>query len=125
MSQVIETQAAPAAIGSYSQAIKAVNTIYLSGQIPLDPVTMKIVEGGITAEVDQVFKNLQSVTKAAGGDLSSIVKLTVYLMDLNNIAVVNEAIKKYFKLPFPARTSIQVAGLPKNSAVEIEAIMVL
>jgi reactive intermediate/imine deaminase len=125
MSQVIETQAAPAAIGSYSQAIKAVSTIYLSGQIPLDPVTMKIVEGGITAEVDQVFKNLQSVTKAAGGDLSSIVKLTVYLMDLNNIAVVNEAIKKYFKLPFPARTSIQVAGLPKNSAVEIEAIMVL
>jgi reactive intermediate/imine deaminase len=125
MSQVIETQAAPAAIGSYSQAIKAVNTIYLSGQIPLDPVTMKIVEGGITAEVDQVFKNLQSVTKAAGGDLSSIVKLTVYLMDLNNIAIVNEAIKKYFKLPFPARTSIQVAGLPKNSAVEIEAIMVL
>lgn len=125
MSQVITTETAPAAIGSYSQAIKAGNTIYLSGQIPLDPETMTIVEGGINAQVEQVFENLQNVVVAAGGNMNAIAKLTVYLMDLSHITVVNEAIKNYFQQPYPARTSIQVAGLPKNSAVEIDAIMVL
>lgn len=125
MSQVITTETAPAAIGSYSQAIKAGNTIYLSGQIPLDPETMTIVEGGINAQVERVFENLQNVVVAAGGNMNAIAKLTVYLMDLSHITVVNEAIKNYFQQPYPARTSIQVAGLPKNSAVEIDAIMVL
>ena len=125
MRQVIESATAPAAIGSYSQAIKTGNTVYLSGQIPLDPTTMTVVEGGIEAEVEQVMKNLQSVATAAGGSLDAVAKLTVYLMDLSHVAVVNESIKRYFKQPFPARTSFQVAGLPKNVAVEIDAIMVL
>lgn len=125
MRQVIETTKAPAAIGSYSQAIKAGNTIYLSGQIPLDPATMNLVEGDIHAQVERVFENLQAVAEAAGGNLDGVTKLTVYLIDLAHIAVVNEAIKKYFKLPYPARTSIQVSALPKASAVEVDAILVL
>jgi reactive intermediate/imine deaminase len=125
MSQIIDTETAPAVIGSYSQAIKSGNTVYLSGQIPLDPESMTLVAGGIKAEVERVFENLKNVATAAGGNLNAITKLTVYLMDLSNITIVNEAIKKYFQTPYPARTSIQVAGLPKNSAVEIDAIMVL
>jgi reactive intermediate/imine deaminase len=125
MHTMIETSDAPAAIGSYSQAIKSGQTVYLSGQIPLDPKTMTLVTGDIHAQVECVFKNLKTVAEAAGGNMNGITKLTVFLMDLKNITVVNEAIKKYFKTPYPARTSIQVAGLPKDSLVEVDAIMVL
>ena len=125
MRQIIETEKAPAAIGSYSQAIKAGNTIYLSGQIPLDPKTMTLVTGGIAAEATQVFDNLKAVTEAAGGSLNDIVKLTVFLTNLADLARVNELMLRYFRTPFPARTSIQVSALPKGAAIEIDAIMVL
>lgn len=125
MKQKIHSDKAPAAIGSYSQAIKVSNTIYLSGQIPLDPVTMTVVDGDITAQIVQVFENLQEVTKAAGGDLDSIVKLTVYLTDIANLANVNAVMPKYFKEPYPARTSIGISALPKGVGVEVEAIMVV
>jgi reactive intermediate/imine deaminase len=121
MRQAIETKKAPAAIGSYSQAVKAGHTIYLSGQIPLNPETMALVEGGILAEATQVF----DVTEAAGGNLNDIVKLTVFLTHLPDLVVVNELMLRYFKTPFPARTSIQVSALPKGVAIEIDAIMVL
>ncbi len=125
MRQVIETSAAPAAIGSYSPAIRVNQTVYLSGQIPLDPAAMSLVEGGIKEQVKQVFENIKAVVEAAGGNLNQITKLTVYLMNLADITIVNEAIAHYFTKPYPARTSIQVAGLPKNALVEIEAILVL
>jgi reactive intermediate/imine deaminase len=125
MRQAIETKKAPAAIGSYSQAVKAGHTIYLSGQIPLNPETMTLVEGGILAEATQVFDNLKAVTEAAGGNLNDIVKLTVFLTHLPDLVVVNELMLRYFKTPFPARTSIQVSALPKGVAIEIDAIMVL
>jgi reactive intermediate/imine deaminase len=125
MRQIIETKKAPAAIGSYSQAIKAGSTIYLSGQIPLDPETMTLVEGGIVAEATQIFENLKAVTEAAGGGLNDVVKLTVFLTHLPDLAAVNELMQRYFKTPFPARTSIQVSALPKGVAIEIDAIMVL
>lgn len=125
MRKPIETTKAPATIGSYSQAIATGNTIYLSGQIPLDPATMILDDATIVAQVDRVFSNLKIVTEAAGGSLNDITKLTVYLLDLTNITVVNEMIAKYFTQPYPARTSIGVAALPKNAAVEIDAIMVL
>jgi reactive intermediate/imine deaminase len=125
MRQAIETKKAPAAIGSYSQAVKAGHTIYLSGQIPLNPETMALVEGGILAEATQVFDNLKAVTEAAGGNLNDIVKLTVFLTHLPDLVVVNELMLRYFKTPFPARTSIQVSALPKGVAIEIDAIMVL
>jgi reactive intermediate/imine deaminase len=125
MKQLIESKQAPAAIGSYSQAVKAGNTVYLSGQIPLDPVTMTIAHGDISLQVARIFENLKVVAEAAGGNLDAVVKLTVYLMDLANITVVNDMIKQYFTEPYPARTSIQVAGLPKAAAVEIDAILVL
>lgn len=124
MKQIIKAPKAPAAIGSYSAAIKTGNTVYLSGQIPLDPESMKLVSGGIKAEVDQVFKNLQHVAEAAGGSVDHIVKLSVFLMDLSHITVVNELIQQYFKEPFPARTSIQVSALPKGAMVEMDAIMI-
>lgn len=123
MRQVIETNKAPAAIGAYSQAVKVTNTVYLAGQIPLDPNTMALVEGDLKQQVSRVFENIKAITKAAGGGLENITKLTVYLTDLTGIAVVNEAITQYFKKPYPARTAIQVSGLPKGAAVEIEAVM--
>lgn len=123
--KIIQTHLAPTAIGSYSQAIQVSNTLYLSGQIPLDPVTMLLVEGDITAQITRVFENLKQVTIAAGGDLNDIVKLTVYLIDLSHITLVNELMENFFERPFPARTSIQISALPKNSSVEIDAIMVL
>lgn len=125
MKQKIHSDKAPAAIGSYSQAIKVSNTIYLSGQIPLDPATMTVVDSDITAQIVQVFENLQEVTKAAGGNLDSIVKLTVYLTDIANLANVNAVMPKYFKEPYPARTSIGISALPKGVGVEVEAIMVV
>lgn len=124
MRQIIFTEKAPAAIGSYSQAVQAGNTVYLSGQIPLDPSTMQLVEGDIRKQVDQVFENIKQVVEAAQGSMDNVVKLTVYLTNLADVSAVNEAIAHYFKQPYPARTTIQVSALPKGSAVEIEALMV-
>lgn len=121
----IQTSNAPEAIGPYSQAIKAGNTVYFSGQIPLIPETMELINGDITAQTTQVFENLQAVAKAAGGSLAQCVKINISLTDLGNFAAVNEVMKKYFNTPYPARACVGVAALPKGAAVEIEAIMVL
>jgi reactive intermediate/imine deaminase len=121
----IYTEAAPAAIGPYSQAIKVGNTIFISGQIPLVPETMEIVEGGIEEQTHQVFANLIAVTKAAGGGLENLAKLTIFLTDLNDFAVVNKVMATYFLEPYPARATIEVSALPKGVTVEIEAIMAL
>jgi reactive intermediate/imine deaminase len=121
----ISTPEAPAAIGTYSQAVRAGDTVYLSGQISLDPKTMQIVEGGFEAQVKRVFDNLRAVCRAAGGDFDRVVRVTVYLTDLANFAKVNEVMSTYFKEPFPARAAIGVASLPRGSLVEIDAVMVL
>jgi reactive intermediate/imine deaminase len=121
----IHTQTAPQAIGPYSQAIQAGNTVYFSGQIPLDPKTMAIVEGDFAAQAQQVFMNMQEVCMAAGGTSDEIVKLTIYLTDLNHFSVVNEVMMRFFHEPYPARTTIQVSALPKAAQLEIEAVMVL
>ncbi|WP_438957712.1 RidA family protein [Porticoccus sp.] len=122
---VISTDHAPSAIGTYSQAIKVSNTVYLSGQIPLDPDSMQVVEGGIAAEVDQVFKNLAAVCEEAGGSLKDIVKLNIFLTDMANFASVNEAMARYFTEPYPARAAIGVKELPKGVGVEMDGIMVI
>ncbi|MCX7102780.1 MAG: RidA family protein [Methylobacter sp.] len=123
--QIIQTDKAPKAIGTYSQAVRVEQTVYLSGQIPLVPETMTIVEGDITAQITQVFKNLQAVSQAAGGDLADIVKLNVFLTDLTCFPIVNEIMGHYFEEPYPARAAIGVAALPKAADVEMDAIMVL
>jgi reactive intermediate/imine deaminase len=123
--QAIETKQAPAAIGTYSQAVRAGATVYLSGQIPLDPATMQLVGGEPRAQITQVLDNLARVAAAAGGSLDDVVKLTVYLTDLANFPLVNEIMAKYFKEPYPARAAVGVAALPRNSAVEIDAVLVL
>lgn len=123
--QVIHTNNAPAAIGTYSQAIQVGQTVYLSGQIPLDPETMVIASLDIRDQVVQVIKNLSAVAEAAGGHLGSIVKLTVYLVDLVHFPVVNEVMSEYFSEPYPARVAIGVAALPRQSLVEMDAILVL
>lgn len=123
--QIIATQDAPGAIGAYSQAVKVGDTVYLSGQIPLDPKTMEVVSGGVEAQINQVFVNLSAVCKAAGGSLEDIVKLTVYLTDLGDFAKVNEAMAGFFEAPYPARAAIGVAQLPKDVPVEVEGVMVL
>lgn len=122
---IIQTANAPAAIGTYSQAVKTGNTVYISGQIPLDPASMEVVEGGIEAEITRVFDNLQAVAEAAGGSLADIVRLTVYLVDLGNFPTVNEIMSRYISEPYPARAAIGVAALPKGVGVEIDAILVL
>lgn len=122
---IIQTFQAPEAIGTYSQAIRADRTVYLSGQIPLIPETMTIVEGDISAQITQVFDNLQAVAVATGGDFSDIVKLNVYLTDLAYFPIVNEIMGHYFQEPYPARAVIGVAALPKAADVEMDAIMVL
>jgi reactive intermediate/imine deaminase len=121
----IFTEAAPAAIGPYSQATKVGSTVFLSGQIPLVPETMEIVEGGIEEQTHQVFANLIAVTKAAGGGLENLAKLTIFLTDLNDFAVVNKIMATYFSEPYPARATIEVSALPKGVTVEIEAILAL
>jgi reactive intermediate/imine deaminase len=121
---IISTRNAPDAIGTYSQAVKVGDTVYLSGQIALDPKTMELVEG-TRAQIDRVFQNLRAVAQAAGGDLSQVVKLNVSLTDLADFPVVNEVMSEYFGEPYPARAAVGVAALPKGSQVEIEAIMVL
>lgn len=122
--RVIHTDAAPKAIGTYSQAIRCDNTVYLSGQIGLDPATMELVPG-IEAQIRRVFDNLKAVASAAGGGLADIVKLTVYLTDLAHFTRVNEIMASYFTAPYPARAAVGVASLPRGAQVEVEAIMVL
>jgi len=122
--QPVHTDRAPAAIGTYSQAVRAGKTVYLSGQIPLDPVTMELVGGGVDAQIRQVFDNLAAVAEAAGGELADVVKLTVYLTDLEDFQRVNEIMAQYFDEPYPARAAIGVAGLPKCAVVEMDAILV-
>lgn len=123
--EIIQTNQAPQAIGTYSQAVKVDHTIYLSGQIPLVPETMTIIEGDIAAQITQVFDNLKAVAEAAGGDLGDIVKLNVFLTDLSNFPLVNEIMGHYFQEPYPARAAIGVAALPKDAGVEMDAIMFL
>ena len=122
---VIHTDSAPAAIGTYSQAVKVNNTVYLSGPLPLDPQTMKLVEGDISAHIRQVFENLNAVCAASGGDLSNIVKLNIFLTDLGNFTTVNEVMAEYFQQPFPARAAIGVNELPKGAQVEMDGIVVI
>ncbi len=122
---VISTEKAPAAIGTYSQAIKVDNTVYLSGQIPLVAETMTLVEGDFTAQVTQVFQNLQAVCQAANGDLGNIVKLNIYLTDLSHFPTVNEVMAQFFTAPYPARAAIGVRELPKGALVEADGIMVI
>ena len=122
--QPVHTDRAPAAIGTYSQAVRAGKTVYLSGQIPLDPVTMELVGGGVDSQIRQVFDNLAAVAEAAGGELADVVKLTVYLTDLGDFQRVNESMAQYFDEPYPARAAIGVAGLPKCAVVEMDAILV-
>ena len=122
--EIIHTAAAPKAIGNYSQAIQIGDTVYLSGQIPLEPETMEMVEG-IEAQVHRVFRNIQAVAAAAGGSLADIVKLHVYLTDLSHFGMVNDVMALYFHSPYPARAVIGVAALPRHALVEMDAVMVL
>lgn len=123
--QPIATPAAPKAIGTYSQAVRAGGTVYLSGQIPLNPQTMELERGDMRAHITRVFENLRAVARAAGGDLQDIVKLNVYLTDLAHFALVNEVMATYFTEPYPARAAIGVAALPKGASVEMDAVLVL
>lgn len=123
--EIIKTDQAPAAIGTYSQAIKVGHTVYLSGQIPLDPATMQLVEGGMEAQIHQTFKNLAAVARAAGGHLTDTVKLNVFLADLGHFALINQIMAEYFQEPYPARAAIGVAALPRGAQVEMDAILVL
>jgi reactive intermediate/imine deaminase len=122
---IIHTDSAPAAIGTYVQAVKVNNTVYLSGQIPLDPDSMTLVDGDISAQINQVFKNLSAVCEASGGDLSNIVKLNIFLTDLSHFPVVNEIMGQHFQEPYPARAAIGVNELPKGAQVEMDGILVI
>jgi reactive intermediate/imine deaminase len=123
--EIIHTDRAPRAIGTYSQAVKMGTTVYLSGQIPLVPETMEMVEGNAEAQIRRVFDNLQAVAEAAGGSLADVVKLNVFLTDLSHFPLVNQVMADYFKEPYPARAAIGVAALPKDAVVEMDAVMVL
>ncbi len=123
--QIIQTANAPAAIGPYSQAVRAGNTVYFSGQIPLDPATGAIIDGDIEAQARRCFDNLKAVAEAAGGSLDRIVRLGLYLTDLNEFAKVNAVMESYFSAPFPARSTIEVSALPKGASFEVDAVMVL
>jgi reactive intermediate/imine deaminase len=122
---IINTPNAPQAIGTYSQAVKVDNTVYISGQIPLVPETMTVSEGDMAAHIRQVFDNLKAIAQAAGGDLTDVVRLTVYLTDLSHFALVNQIMADYFQPPYPARAALGVAALPKGVGVEMDAILVL
>ena len=122
---IIQTDAAPQAIGTYSQAVKVDNTVYISGQIPLDPASMEVVTGGIEAEIIRVFDNLTAVAEASGGSLTDVVKLNIFLTDLSNFPKVNEIMAQYFDQPYPARAAIGVAALPKAVGVEMDAVLVI
>ncbi len=123
--EAIHSDGAPEAIGTYSQAIKSGNLLFMSGQIPLDPKTMQIVDGNFEARARQVFDNLKAVAEAAGGNLNQIVKLTIFLTDLDNFATVNSVMEEFFEQPFPARAAVGVASLPKAVDVEADAILAL
>lgn len=123
--EIIATDKAPQAIGTYSQAIKVGNTVYLSGQIPLIPETMEMVEGDMEAQIVRVFENLIAVTEAAGGNLNDIAKLNIFLTDLGHFPLVNELMARYFSQPYPARAAIGVASLPKGAGVEMDGVMEL
>jgi reactive intermediate/imine deaminase len=122
---IVTTPNAPKAIGTYSQAVKVSDTVYLSGQIPLVPATMEMVTGDTRVQIKQVFENLSAVAKAAGGSLQDLVKLNVYLTDLSNFPLVNEIMAQYFKEPYPARAAVGVAALPRAAQVEMDAVLVL
>ena len=125
--RIISTEKAPAAVGTYSQAVAITGgvTIYLSGQIPLVPETMEVIEGGIENEIHQIFKNLSAVCEEAGGSLDDIVKLNIFLTDLNNFALLNEIMATYFEQPYPARAAIGIKELPKGVSVEMDGVMVI
>ncbi|RLJ22342.1 reactive intermediate/imine deaminase [bacterium endosymbiont of Escarpia laminata] len=123
--EIIRTDQAPQAIGTYSQAVKCGTTVYLSGQIPLVPETMKMVDGDVEMQIRRVFDNLQAVARAAGGTLADVAKLNVFLTDLSHFPVVNQVMAEYFSEPYPARAAIGVAALPKDAAVEMDAVMEL
>jgi reactive intermediate/imine deaminase len=123
--QIIQTDRAPEAIGTYSQAVRTGDTVYLSGQIPLVPETMALVDGDMEAQIRRVFDNLRAVARAAGGDLADVVKLNVFLTDLAHFPLVNQVMADYFETPYPARAAVGVAALPKAAAVEMDAVMVL
>jgi len=123
--QIIHTERAPAAIGPYSQAVKHGQMVFLSGQIPLDPATGEVVAGGIEAQARRAFDNLKAVVEAAGGTLDNVVRLGLYLTDLGQFAAVNAVMAEYFTAPYPARSTIEVAGLPKGVPFEVDAILVL
>ncbi len=123
--KAIHSDAAPSAIGTYSQAVEAGGLVFLSGQIPLDPATMEVVDGDFEARARQVFENLQAVAVAAGGSLDQVVKLTIFLTDLGNFATVNRVMEDYFRQPYPARAAVGVASLPKGVDVEADAILAL
>ena len=120
---IIETDAAPAAIGPYSQAVKVGNTVWISGQIPLDPVTMTVIEGDISTQAIQVFNNLSAIAEAAGGSLNHAVKINISITDLADFDAVNTVMKSFFSEPYPARACVQVAALPKAVAIEVEAVI--
>ena len=122
---IISTTDAPQAIGTYSQAVKVDNTVYISGQIPLDPASMEVVEGGIDAQITRVFDNLKAVAGASGGSLADVVKLNIFLVDLGNFPTVNEIMAQYFDEPYPARAAIGVSALPKGVGVEMDAVLVI
>ena len=122
---IINTTDAPQAIGTYSQAVKVDNTVYISGQIPLDPASMEVVEGGIDAQITRVFDNLKAVAGASGGSLADVVKLNIFLVDLGNFPTVNEIMAQYFDEPYPARAAIGVSALPKGVGVEMDAVLVI
>ncbi len=122
MKQIIATENAPAAVGTYSQAVRTGDLVFLSGQIPLDPKTMELKEG-FAEQTHQVFKNLKAVVEAAGGTMEQIVKVNIFVMDLANFATLNDIMAEYFEQPYPARAAVQVAGLPKGAEVEMEAIL--
>ena len=123
--EIISTKEAPQAIGTYSQAVKIGNTVYLSGQIPLVPETMQLTDGDMRAQITRVFENLGAVARAAGGTLNDVVKLNVYLTDLSHFPLVNEVMANYLREPWPARAAVGVATLPKGAAVEMDAVMVI
>jgi reactive intermediate/imine deaminase len=123
--EIIQTERAPQAIGTYSQAVRCGKTVYLSGQIPLLPDTMELLEGDMQAQIRQVFDNLSAVAEAAGGSLADVAKLNVFLPDLDHFAIVNEVMAEYFTPPYPARAAVGVAALPRGSQVEMDAVMEL
>ena len=123
--KIISTDQAPQAIGTYSQAVKCGSTVYLSGQIPLDPATMELVDGDMEASIVRVFENLKAVCQAAGGSMQDIAKLNIFPIDLSHFALVNEVMARYFQQPYPARAAVAVAALPKGAQVEMDGVMEL